>query len=319
MTLRYLLRRLGDALLTLLGVAVTVFVVLRVVPGDEITARFGIEAGALTPAQVEALREYYGLDQPLVVQFFSWLRSVVTGNFGVSVTSGDPVSELILAALPVTIELAVLASLFGTVLGVVVGVLAASKPNGLRDTVGQGFGLLGLGLPNFVLASAVIAVLSARFGYFPSAAGYAPFFEDPLVNLQQQLYPAMVLGIGLAAATMRTARSAYLEEASRDYVRTAHGKGLSTGRVRWRHVLHNAAIPIVTISGIQFGYLLGGTVIIEQIFALPGLGRLVLTGINQREYAVVQSVVVVIAVMFVLVNLAVDLLYARIDPRVKLR
>lgn len=319
MTLRYLLRRLGDALLTLLGVALTVFVVLRVVPGDEITARFGIEAGALTPAQVEALRDYYGLDEPLVAQFFSWLGSVVTGNFGVSVTSGDPVSELILAALPVTIELAVLASLFGTALGVVVGVFAASKPNGLRDTVGQGFGLLGLGLPNFVLASAVIAVLSARFGYFPSAAGYAPFFEDPLVNLQQQLYPAMVLGIGLAAATMRTARSAYLEEASRDYVRTAHGKGLSDGRVRWRHVLHNAAIPIVTISGIQFGYLLGGTVIIEQIFALPGLGRLVLTGINQREYAVVQSVVIVIAVMFVLVNLAVDLLYARIDPRVKLR
>lgn len=319
MTLRYLLRRLGDALLTLLGVALTVFVVLRVVPGDEITARFGIEAGALTPAQVEALRDYYGLDEPLVGQFFSWLGSVVTGNFGVSVTSGDPVSELILAALPVTIELAVLASLFGTALGVVVGVFAASKPNGLRDTVGQGFGLLGLGLPNFVLASAVIAVLSARFGYFPSAAGYAPFFEDPLVNLQQQLYPAMVLGIGLAAATMRTARSAYLEEASRDYVRTAHGKGLSDGRVRWRHVLHNAAIPIVTISGIQFGYLLGGTVIIEQIFALPGLGSLVLTGINQREYAVVQSVVIVIAVMFVLVNLAVDLLYARIDPRVKLR
>lgn len=319
MTRRYLLHRLGDALLTLLGVALTVFVVLRVVPGDEITARFGIEAGALTPAQVEALRDYYGLDEPLVGQFFSWLGSVVTGNFGVSVTSGDPVSELILAALPVTIELAVLASLFGTALGVVVGVFAASKPNGLRDTVGQGFGLLGLGLPNFVLASAVIAVLSARFGYFPSAAGYAPFFEDPLVNLQQQLYPAMVLGIGLAAATMRTARSAYLEEASRDYVRTAHGKGLSDGRVRWRHVLHNAAMPIVTISGIQFGYLLGGTVIIEQIFALPGLGSLILTGINQREYAVVQSVVIVIAVMFVLVNLAVDLLYARIDPRVKLQ
>ena len=319
MTLRYLVRRLGDALLTLLGVALTVFVVLRVVPGDEITARFGTEAGALTPAQVEALRDYYGLDEPLVAQFFSWLGSVVTGNFGVSVTSGDPVSELILAALPVTIELAVLASLFGTALGVVVGVFAASKPNGLRDTLGQGFGLLGLGLPNFVLATAVIAVLSARFGYFPSAAGYAPFFEDPLVNLQQQLYPALVLGIGLAAATMRTARSAYLEEASRDYVRTAHGKGLSDGRVRWRHVLHNAAIPIVTISGIQFGYLLGGTVIIEQIFALPGLGRLVLTGINQREYAVVQSVVIVIAVMFVLVNLAVDLLYAQIDPRVKLR
>lgn len=318
MTPRYLLRRLGDALLTLLGVAVTVFVVLRIIPGDEITARFGIESGALSPAQLVALREYYGLDQPPLVQFFSWLRSVVTGNFGVSVTSGDPVSELILTALPVTIELAILASLIGTALGVAVGVFAASRPDGLRDTLGQGFALLGLGVPNFVLAAAVIAVLSARFGYFPSAAGYAPLLEAPLINLQQQLYPALVLGVALASATMRTTRSAYLEEASRDYVRSARGKGLSDGRVRWRHILHNAAIPILTISGIQFGYLLGGTIIVEEIFALPGLGRLVLTGINQREYAVVQSVVVVIAAMFVLVNLVVDLLYARIDPRVKL-
>ncbi len=318
MTAGYLLRRLRDAVVTLLGVAVTVFLVLRVIPGDEITARFGIEAGGLSPAQLEALRAYYGLDQPLPVQFFSWLGSVVTGNFGISVTSGAPVSALILDALPVTIELAVLASLFGTALGVVVGVFAASKPDSVRDTVGQGLGLLGLGVPNFVLASTVIAVLSARFGYFPSAAGYASLLEAPLVNLQQQLYPAMVLGIALAAATMRTTRSAYLEEAGRDYVRSAHGKGLSERRIRWRHIVHNAAIPIVTISGIQFGYLLGGTVIVEQIFALPGLGRLVLTGINQREYAVVQSVVVVIAAMFVLVNLIVDLLYARIDPRVKL-
>lgn len=318
MTARYLLRRLGDAVVTLLGVAVVVFLVLRVIPGDEITARFGIQAGALTPAQVDSLREYYGLDQSLPVQFFSWLRSVVSGNFGVSVTSGDAVSELILTALPVTLELAVLSTVLGTALGVAIGVFSASRPDTVRDTVGQGFGLLGLGVPNFVLASAVVAILSARFGYFPSAAGYVGLLEAPLVNLQQQLYPAMVLAIALAAATMRTTRSAYLEEASRDYVRTAHGKGLSARRVRWRHVLHNASIPIVTISGIQFGYLLGGTVIVEQIFALPGLGRLVLTGIVQREYAVVQSVVVVIAAMFVLVNLAVDLLYARIDPRVKL-
>ena len=318
MTGRYLLRRLLDAVLTLFGVALVIFLVLRVIPGDEITARFGIEGGALTDAQIESLRSYYGLDQPLPVQFFSWLGSVLSGNFGVSVTSGNAVSELILSALPVTIELAILASIIGTALGVVLGVFSAARPNSVADTAAQGFGLLGLGIPNFVLAAAVVAVLSAQFGYFPSAAGYAPFFEAPLVNLQQQLYPALVLGIGLAAATMRTTRSAYLEEASRDYVRSAKGKGLAPRRVRWRHIMHNASIPIVTISGIQFGYLLGGTVIVEQIFALPGLGRLVLTGIEQREYAVVQSVIVVIAAMFVLVNLAVDLLYARIDPRVSL-
>lgn len=318
MTARGLLRRLRDAAITLLGVSVVIFLVLRVIPGDEITARFGIESGALTPTQIASLREYYGLDQPWPVQFFSWLRSVVSGNLGVSVTSGAPVRELIVASLPVTIELAVLATLIGTVLGVAIGVFSASRPDTARDTVGQTFGLLGLGIPNFVFASTIVAVLSARFGYFPSAAGYARLTEDPFVNLQQQLYPALVLGTGLAAATMRTTRSAYLEEASRDYVRSAHGKGVAPGRVRWRHILRNALIPIVTISGIQFGYLLGGTVIVEQIFALPGLGRLVLTGIVQREYAVVQSVIVVIAAMFVFVNLAVDLLYAKIDPRVKL-
>ena len=318
MTARYLFRRLADALVTLFGVAVVVFLVLRVIPGDEVTARFGIQAGGLSSAQLTSLREYYGLDQPLLVQFFAWLGSMFSGNFGISVTSGDPVAELILRALPVTVELAVLATFFGTALGVVIGVLSASRPESPRDVLGRGLALLGLGVPNFVLASAVIAVLSARFGYFPSAAGYAGLFDAPLINLQQQLYPAMIMGIALAAATMRTTRSAYLEEANRDYVRTAHGKGLSARRVRWRHILRNASIPIVTISGIQFGYLLGGSVIVEQIFALPGLGRLVLTAILQREYAVVQSAVVVIAAMFVLVNLGVDLLYARIDPRVKL-
>lgn len=318
MPARALLRRVMDAVVTLLGVSVVIFLVLRVIPGDEITARFGIESGALTPAQTASLREYYGLDQPLAVQFFSWLGSVLSGNFGVSVTSGAPVRGLIAAALPVTFELAVLSTVIGTVLGVVIGVFSASRPDTARDTIGQGFGLLGLGIPNFVLASTIVAVLSARFGYFPSAAGYASLTDAPFINLQQHLYPALVLGTGLAAATMRTTRSAYLEEASRDYVRTAHGKGVAPGRVGWRHILRNALIPITTISGIQFGYLLGGTVIVEQIFALPGLGRLVLTGIVQREYAVVQSVVLVIAAMFVFVNLAVDLLYAKIDPRVKL-
>jgi peptide/nickel transport system permease protein len=315
---RYLLRRSAEAILTLLGVAVLVFLVLRVLPGDEITARLGIEAGNLTPVQRASLERYYGLDRPPLIQFFSWLGSVLSGNFGISVTSGRPVAELLGNALPVTIELAILASLLGSAVGVAIGVMSASRPNGLRDMVGQGFGLLGLGVPNFVIASAIIAVLAARFGYFPAAASYVDFFDNPLINLQQQLYPAITLGVALAAGVMRTTRSAYLEASSQDFVRTARGKGLSPRRVRWRHILHNSLIPIVTIVGIQFGYLLGGTIIVEEIFALPGMGRLVLTGIAQREYAVVQSTVLVIAAMVVLVNLAVDLIYARIDPRVRL-
>lgn len=318
MTRTYLLRRLGEAVLTLFGVAIVVFLLLRVLPGDEVTARVGIEAGAMTDVQREALRSYYGLDQPLWQQFWSWITAVLQGNFGVSTGSGRPVSTLLSSALPVTLQLAVMASIIGIVVGVTIGVFAASRPDSPRDTVGQGFGLLGLGIPDFVLASTIVAVLSARFGYFPSAADYARFLDAPLVNLQQQLYPALVLGLGLAATVMRTTRSAFLEVAGQDFVRTARGKGVSARRIRWRHVLRNATIPVVTISGIQFGYLLGGTIIVEEIFALPGMGRLVLTGIAQREYAVVQSTVLVIAVGFVLVNLLVDLLYAKLDPRVRL-
>lgn len=318
MTRTYLLRRLGEAVLTLFGVAVIVFLLLRVLPGDEVTARIGIEAGAMTETQREALRAYYGLDQPLWRQFWSWMGSVLTGNFGVSTGSARPVSQLLASALPVTLQLAVMATVIGVGAGLAVGVFAASQPDSPRDTIGQGFGLLGLGVPDFVLASAIVAVLSARFGYFPSAGDYARLTEAPLINLQQQLYPALVLGLGLAATVMRTTRSAFLEVAGQDFVRTARGKGVGPRRIRWRHVLRNATIPVVTISGIQFGYLLGGTIIVEEIFALPGMGRLVLTGIAQREYAVVQSTVLVIAVSFVLVNLLVDLLYAKLDPRVKL-
>jgi peptide/nickel transport system permease protein len=314
----YLLRRLTEAVVTLFGVAIIVFLILRVLPGDEITARFGIEAGALTPAQREALESYYGLDRPLLTQFTSWLGSVLSGNFGVSATSGTSVATLIAGALPVTLELAVMATIIGALIGVAVGVFAASKPDSARDSSGQAFGLLGLAVPNFVLASAIVAWLSTAFGYFPSAAQYAPLTRAPLINIQQLLYPALVLGTALAATVMRTTRSAYLEVANQDFVRTARGKGAGERRVRWRHVFHNALIPIVTITGIQFGYMLGGTIIVEQIFALPGLGRLVLIGIQQREYAVVQSVVLVIAVMFVLVNLVVDIVYTWIDPRVKL-
>jgi peptide/nickel transport system permease protein len=317
MSRRYLLTRAGEALVTLFGVSVVVFLVLRVVPGDEITARLGTDASSLSPTQLASLQSYYGLDKPLVVQLFSWLGNVVTGNLGVSVTSGASVSSLIGDALPVTLELAFLALVIGLTLGISIGVFSARGRDTVRDSAGQAFGLLGLATPNFVLASGIIAVLSTQFGYFPSAGSYVRFFDSPLENLQQEIWPALVLGIALAATIMRTTRSAYLEVAQQDFVRTARGKGLPERRVRWRHILKNALIPIVTITGIQFGYLLGGTVIVEQMFGLPGLGRLVLTAIEQREYAVVQSTVLIIAAAFVLVNMLVDFLYTRIDPRVR--
>jgi peptide/nickel transport system permease protein len=319
MSRRYLAARLGGTVVTLAGVTVLVFVVLRALPGDSITARLGTETGVLTAEQLAALERYYGLDLPVWQQFTSWLGSMLTGNLGVSIDSGVPVASLIASAAPVTIELALLSILISTPIGIALGVLAASRPGAARDVGVQSLGLVGLAVPEFVLASVVVAVLASTFSYFPDPGSYVPLTESVTGNLSQMLYPALVLSVGLVATVMRTTRSAYLEAANTDFVRTARGKGLSATRVRLRHVLHNASIPIVTIVGIQFGYLLGGTVIIEQIFALPGLGRLLLTGILQQDYAVVQSTVLLVAVSFVLVNLAVDLTYRALDPRARLR
>jgi peptide/nickel transport system permease protein len=319
MSWQYLVARLGGTLGTLAGVAVLVFLVLRALPGDAVTARLGTEAGVLTDEQLAALERYYGLDQPLWQQFTSWLGSVFTGNFGVSVASGEAVGGLMWSALPVTVELAVLSILISTPIGVALGVYAATRPGKAGDVGVQSIGLVGLALPEFVTASVVVAVLASTFSYFPDPGTYVPITESVIGNLSQMLYPALVLSVGLVATVMRTTRSAYLEAANTDYVRTARGKGLAPRRIRLRHVLHNASIPILTIVGIQFGYLLGGTVIIEQVFALPGLGRLLLNGILQQDYAVVQSTVLLVAVAFVLVNLVVDLTYRLLDPRARLR
>lgn len=316
-SLRWALARLVGSILTLFGVAVVVFLVLRVIPGDTITASLGIESGTLTAAQRTALEHYYGLDKTIVVQFFSWLGQVLTGNFGVSVISGHSAAGLIADALPVTVELAVLAGLIGTAAGVALGMLAASRPGKLRDGAAQTGALVGLAIPEFVLGSIMVAVLAEAFGYFPDTGTFVPVTQSLSGNLSQMLYPALVLSVGFAANVMRTTRSAAVEVGDADFIRTARGKGVAPGRVRLRHVLRNASVPIVTITGIQFGYLLGGTVIIEQIFALPGLGRLLLTSITNRDYAVVQSSILVIAAGFVIVNLVVDLLYRAIDPRTR--
>jgi peptide/nickel transport system permease protein len=319
MTWRYLAARLAGTVATLIGVAVLVFVVLRALPGDAVTARLGTEAGVLTDEQLAALESYYGIDLPVWQQFTSWLSSVLSGNLGVSADSGAPVDELILAALPVTLELAVMSMLISTPIGIALGMLAASRPGKARDVSVQSLAMLGLALPEFVVASVMVAGLASAFSYFPDPGSYVSVTDSIGGNLTQMLYPSLVLSIGLVATIMRTTRSAYLQSMSADFVRTARGKGLSPQRIRLRHVLHNASIPIVTIIGIQFGYLLGGTVIIEQIFALPGLGRLLLTGILQQDYAVVQSTVLFIAVAFVLVNLMVDLTYRALDPRARLQ
>ena len=309
--------RVAEVVATLFGVAVCVFVMLRLIPGDQITASLGTEAAALTPTQLTALEDYYGLDEPIPAQFLGWLGTVLTGNLGFVRRTGQSVTDMTFSALPTTAELAILATLIGLALAIPLALWSASRVGGLRDGVSQGIGLLALSLPTFLVGSVLLAVVSRYAGYNPNAREFAPLWVDPAMNLQQMMFPALVLGFALTAPIMRTARSALLEVGGQDFVRTARGKGVPGRRIRRHHVLRAALVPITTMTGIQFGYLLGGAVVVEQIFSLPGLGRQVLLGIQQKEYAVVQSTVLVIALLFVLVNLGTDLLYRVIDPRVR--
>lgn len=310
-------RRLLAGLATLIGVSIAVFIMLRAIPGDAVTAQYGLETSALTPDQIAQLKAYYGLNQPLIVQYFTWMGSVVTGNLGYSSSAHESVLAMTGASLPVTVELAVLSIIVAILIGVPLGTLAASKPDHPRDWFGQGVSLAGLGIPAFLLATTLLSLCATWFGFNPNGQNYARPWQDLGRNLQQMLLPCLVLGFGIAAPIMRTTRTAVLEIRGQDFITTARAKGVPPRRLWVRHVLRNALVPIVTMSGLQFGYLLGGAVVVEQIFSLPGIGRQVLLGINLKEYAVVQSTILVIALLFVIVNLLTDLLYRRIDPRVR--
>lgn len=290
---------------------------LRVIPGNTITSAFGIETGMLNAQQIAELRVYYGIDKPLLAQYISWMNSFLHGNLGYSYSTGVPISTLTKMALPVTIELALIGTILGVLMGIAVGMFSAKKPGSARDFGGQLFGLLALAIPGFVLSTTLVTIFANKFHYFPNAFEYMPPWKDPWMNFQQMVFPGFVLGIAVAAPVMRTTRSALLETADKDFVRTAHGKGVPSRRVQFKHVLRNSLIPIVTMTGIQFGYLLGGAVIVEKIFAMPGMGRQIVDAIEKREYATVQSSVMIFAIMFVLINVATDIIYKKIDPRIK--
>jgi peptide/nickel transport system permease protein len=309
--------RLAKAVITLVGVAVVVFIVLRLLPGNQITSSLGVNAGLLTKAQYADLEHYYGIGKPLTQQFGQWAGDLLHGNMGLSEQSGRSVASLIGAALPVTLELAIAAMLIGLVIGVGAGAVAAAAPGRLPDRGARLVALAGLGVPSFVIGSGLVALLASVFHYFPSSEGFASLRSDPWLNIQQIFWPALTLGLGIGAAILRTTRGAMLDVARRDYVRAARGRGLAPRLVIIKHVLRNALIPILTMSGIQFGYLLGGTVVVEEIFVLPGLGRLLLMSVTESDYAVAQGVTLVFALGFIVVNLLTDLLYAVVDPRLR--
>jgi peptide/nickel transport system permease protein len=303
-------------LTNLLGVTVLVFVAIRLVPGDAITAMLGTESGLLTDTQRASLEAYFGLDKSPVEQYFSWLGNVLQGDLGYSVRLGEPVLDLILERFPTTLELALLSMLIAVCVGVPLGISSAIYRDSVVDLSGRLFSLIGLAAPNFLVATVLIYVLSVYFGILPNSGNYTGITEDPLKNLSQMIFPALTLGLAFSASVMRTTRSAMLEVLGLDYIRTARSKGLREQIVVGRHAFRNALIPVVTLTGIELSYLLGGTVIVEQIFALPGLGRLTLNAISQRDYALIQGVTLFIACNVVLINLLVDLGYAAIDPRI---
>lgn len=312
-------RRLLSMLVTLFGVSVIVFLVLRLLPGNAVTASLGVSSGLLSHAQLVALDHYYGVGQPMLQQFGSWLGSMLTGNLGVSLSSRTSVASLIGAAAPVTLELAVMAMVIGLLIGVLFGVFGALAQGKAVDGVGQAVSVVGLGVPSFIIGTGLVTFLASVFHYFPASKGFVSLAQDPWLNLQQIFFPALTLGLGVGAALMRTTRAAMLEVIGLDYARTARGKGLSRRAVTWKHLFLGALVPVVTMSGIQLGYLLGGTVVVEQIFVLPGLGRLLVTSIDNRDFPVVQSVTLIFAAGFVIVNLLTDLLYTVIDPRTRAR
>lgn len=313
---RYLIQRIIAFLPTLLGVSILIFVAIRLIPGNAITAMLGTEAGMLTDTQRASLEAYFGLDKPPLEQYFRWIGGIIQGDLGVSVRHGAGVLDVILSRFPVTLQLALMSMTIALLIGVPIGVLSAVRHNSFIDLIGRMIGLLGLATPGFLLGTLLIYVLSVHFRVQPNSGNFTTFAQDPRANLGQMIFPAFTLGFSFAASVMRTTRSAMLEVLGQDYVRTARSKGLSDGVVIRRHALRNALIPVVTIIAVELGYLLGGAVIVEEIFALPGVGRLVYNAISQRDYALVQGIALFVAFNFILINLIADLVYAAVDPRI---
>jgi peptide/nickel transport system permease protein len=309
----YAARRLALAVPLLLGMSLLVFGLMRLVPGDPAVVVLGYKA---TPESVRALREAFHLDEPLPTQYLRWLGGVARGDFGLDFRQNEPIGRMILDRLPVTIELTLLATACAALIGVPLGLLGGGRRGGAADRAALAIGLVGVSIPDFWLGIMLILLLSLGAGLLPSS-GFVPLAESPIENLLHLALPALTLAVSRAAVLGRLTRAAVLDTVRRGFVQYARAKGLAERAVLVRHVLPNAAIPIVTVLGLQVGYMLGGAIVVETIFTLPGVGRMTLDAVLERNYPVVQSAVLVIGAMFMLVNLATDILYGVIDPRVR--
>ncbi|GGG18020.1 MULTISPECIES: ABC transporter permease [Rhizobiaceae] len=309
----YIGKRLLVAIPTLLIISIFVFSLQKLLPGDPVLAMAGEERD---PATIEFLREKYRLNDPMPIQYLNWLGGVVTGDFGISLRTNQPVLELIGQKLPVTIQLAVMAMFFAMIIGIPIGILAAVKKNTWIDYTANIVALSGLSIPNFWLGIMLILLVSVQLGWLP-ASGYESIFVDPVRSIQTMIMPAFVLGNALAATLMRHTRSAMVAVLSSDYIRTARAKGLSPREIILSHSFRNALLPVITLLALLFGELLAGAVLTEQIFTIPGFGKMTVDAVFTRDYAVVQGIVLCTAVGFILMNLLADIAYVLLNPRLR--
>ena len=313
MLIAYIIRRLLLTIPAMLAMSVLVFFIIRFVPGDPAQAILGVYA---TPESVAALRQELKLDEPIPAQYLVWLGNVLQGDLGVDYQTEEPILDQILERLPVTVQLTLLSMLFSVLIGVPLGTLAATR-GGSAEAGATGLGFLGVSIPDFWLGVMLILLFALYLGWLPSF-GYVPLTESVWENFKHLLLPAITLGLNYAAVQTRTTRGAVLEALDRPYVTVARAKGLQERKVVFGHVLKNAAIPVITVMGLQTGYALGGAVIIEQVFSLPGVGRLTLDAVLARDYPLIQGAVLLLTFMFMLVNILIDVIHAALDPRIRL-
>ena len=313
--IEFLVRRAFISAVTLLLITVIVFTGVRMIPGDPARVLAGTDADA---SGLEEIREKYGLKDPIPIQYLRWLALAVRGDLGESIRTRTSVAWTVAIKAPITLELACLSLLVAVSIAIPIGVVAAVRRNTAWDVLASSVSLCGVSIPNFWLGIMLILLVSVRLGWLP-ASGFVPLAEDFTGNLKRMLMPALVLGSGLAAALMRQTRNAMIEVLSTDYVRTARAKGLAQPAVVVRHALRNGLIPVVTILGLQMGALMSGAVVTEQIFVIPGFGRLIVEAVFTRDYPVVQGVVLLTAASYVLINLLVDVSYTVLNPRIRIR
>jgi len=311
--IEFLVRRAFISAVTLVLISLIVFTGVRMIPGDPARVMAGTDADA---AGLEEIREKYGLHDPIPLQYLRWVALALRGDLGESIRTRQSVAWTVAIKVPITVELACLALLIALSLAIPAGVIAAVRRNTAWDVLASAVSLCGVSIPNFWLGIMLILLVSVRLGWLP-ASGFVPLFEDPVANVTRMIMPALVLGTALAAVLMRQTRNAMIEVLSADYIRTARSKGLAGFAVVVRHALRNGLIPVVTVLGLQMGALMGGAVVTESIFVLPGFGRLIVEAVFTRDYPVVQGVVLITASSYVLINLLVDVSYTVLNPRIR--